>query len=96
MAADIMTKALGKAKHESFMEMTGMMAVGTATPSPVEDNYSIRKDVALMAWNSSESVEIGRLSSRPSLGAETKDWQAKQYTALVLRHPGCNLGMDGI
>jgi hypothetical protein len=84
MAADIMTKALCKVKHENFMEMTG---IESTTPSPVEDNYLDRKEdnklvtlVALTAWNSGGHVEIRRLPSHPRLGAETMDWKARHWT----------------
>ena len=70
MIADIMTKALGKEKHGKFVDMMGMR---TTTPSPIEDDYRIRKEATTTAWNSSGSVGIGRLPSFPSIGAEAKD-----------------------
>ena len=73
MVADVMTKALGKEKHQRFMKMMGME---TATPSPVEDDCPEKEDnkmKASTAWNSSGSVEIARLPSHPSLDVEAKE-----------------------
>jgi len=57
MIADILTKALGKQKHEGFVEMLGMES---ASPSPAKDQQKAR------AWKASGSVEVAPPKPLPS------------------------------